>query len=141
MTADFPELKTAGGLIGTSVSVVFLFAIAIANLFLLGGVYRAFCRVKHLFDPKYLFNPGKVVAAEPMTESLRYGDGYDPVPPETVFDYERQGGFVRAVEQCNGNGVCLKTAATMCPTYIVTHEESRDMVRRRFERIDHAYNE
>jgi high-affinity nickel-transport protein len=41
----FPELKTAGGLIGTSVSAGFLFAIAIANLFILAGVYRAFQRV------------------------------------------------------------------------------------------------
>jgi len=46
LTAHFPALKTAGGLIGTSVSVLFLFAIAAANLFILGGVYRAFCRVK-----------------------------------------------------------------------------------------------
>ena len=42
----FPELKTAGGLIGTTVSAGFLFAIAIANLFILAGVYRAFQRVK-----------------------------------------------------------------------------------------------
>src|SRR5438105_14446470 len=46
LSAHFPQLKTAGGLIGTSVSALFLFAIAIANLFILGGVYRAFCRVK-----------------------------------------------------------------------------------------------
>lgn len=42
----FPELKSAGGLIGTSVSAGFLFAIAIANLFILAGVYRAFENVK-----------------------------------------------------------------------------------------------
>lgn len=44
--ARFPELKTAGGLIGATVSAGFLFAIAIANLFILAGVYRAFQRVK-----------------------------------------------------------------------------------------------
>jgi len=44
--AHFPELRTAGGLIGTTVSAGFLFAIAIANLFILTGVYRAFQRVK-----------------------------------------------------------------------------------------------
>lgn len=44
--AHFPELKSAGGLIGITVSAGFLFAIAIANLFILAGVYRAFQRVK-----------------------------------------------------------------------------------------------
>ena len=46
LSAQFPELKIAGGLIGTSVSAFFLFAIAIANLFILGGVYRAFRQVQ-----------------------------------------------------------------------------------------------
>jgi FAD/FMN-containing dehydrogenase/Fe-S oxidoreductase len=87
-------------------------------------VYGAFCRIKHLFDPKYLLNPGKVVAAEPMTDNLRYGDGYNAVAPETVFDYEKQGGFVRAVEQCNGNGACRKLAGgTMCPSFRATRDE------------------
>jgi FAD/FMN-containing dehydrogenase/Fe-S oxidoreductase len=87
-------------------------------------VYGAFCRIKHLFDPKYLLNPGKVVAAEPMTESLRYGPDYRAVPPEAVFDYEKQGGFVRAVEQCNGNGACRKLAGgTMCPSFRATRDE------------------
>ncbi len=46
LSSRFPELKAAGGVIGTTVSALFLFAIAIANLFILGGVYRAFQRVK-----------------------------------------------------------------------------------------------
>ncbi|HKI32459.1 MAG TPA: FAD-linked oxidase C-terminal domain-containing protein [Gemmataceae bacterium] len=94
-------------------------------------VYGAFCRVKHLFDPKYLLNPGKVVAADPMTENLRYGPDYHPVAPETVFDYEKQGGFVRAVEQCNGNGACRKLAGgTMCPSFRATRDE-KDSTRAR----------
>ncbi len=46
LDARFAAFKDAGGLIGTSVSALFLFAIAIANLFVLMGVYRAFQRVK-----------------------------------------------------------------------------------------------
>jgi high-affinity nickel-transport protein len=46
LNTRFAGLKDAGGLIGTSVSALFLFAIAIANLFILAGVYRAFQRVK-----------------------------------------------------------------------------------------------
>ena len=36
-----------GGVIGTSMSALFLFAIAIANIFILASVYGAFQRVKH----------------------------------------------------------------------------------------------
>ena len=42
LSARFPEFRTAGGLIGTSVSVLFLFLVGVANLFILAGVYRAF---------------------------------------------------------------------------------------------------
>jgi FAD/FMN-containing dehydrogenase/Fe-S oxidoreductase len=94
-------------------------------------VYGAFCRVKHLFDPKCLLNPGKIVAAEPMTENLRYGPDYHPVAPETVFEYQKQGGFVRAIEQCNGNGACRKLAGgTMCPSFRATRDE-KDSTRAR----------
>jgi len=46
LNARFAGLKEAGSLIGTSVSALFLFAIAFANLFILAGVYRTFQRVK-----------------------------------------------------------------------------------------------
>jgi high-affinity nickel-transport protein len=42
----FPGLIEVGGVIGTSVSVLFLFAIAIINIVVLTGVYRLFRRVK-----------------------------------------------------------------------------------------------
>jgi high-affinity nickel-transport protein len=42
----FDDVRNVGGLIGTSVSALFLFAIAIANIFILVAVYRAFQRVK-----------------------------------------------------------------------------------------------
>src|SRR5579871_802449 len=40
ISSRFPKLGAAGGVIGTTVSALFLFAIAIANLFILAGVYR-----------------------------------------------------------------------------------------------------
>jgi len=46
LSAHFPEIKTVGGVVGTTVSAFFLFAIAAVNLFILAGVYRAFQRVK-----------------------------------------------------------------------------------------------
>ncbi|WP_277185799.1 HoxN/HupN/NixA family nickel/cobalt transporter [Caballeronia sp. BR00000012568055] len=42
----FAQFREIGGLIGTSVSALFLFAIAAMNLFVLRGVWRAFHRVK-----------------------------------------------------------------------------------------------
>src|SRR5579863_10191574 len=45
LATHFPQMATAGGLIGTTVSAFFLFAIAAANLFILRGVYCAFQRV------------------------------------------------------------------------------------------------
>lgn len=88
------------------------------------AVYEAFRTIKQAFDPHHLFNPGKVVDAPRMTDNLRYGDGYAPRAPETIFDYDRQGGFVRAVELCNGAGVCRKTqGGTMCPSYRATRDE------------------
>jgi FAD/FMN-containing dehydrogenase/Fe-S oxidoreductase len=94
-------------------------------------VYDAFRAVKHAFDPHGLFNPGKIVDAPPMTDNLRYGPGYAPQSPPTVFDYRRQGGFVRAVELCNGSGACRKLAGgTMCPSFQATRDE-RDSTRGR----------
>src|SRR5215467_1056761 len=40
LNARFGVFRDVGGLIGTSVSALFLFAIAIANMFILAGVYR-----------------------------------------------------------------------------------------------------
>jgi high-affinity nickel-transport protein len=42
----FEGLKEVGGLIGTSVSALFLFAIAAVNIVVLGGVYRTFRAVR-----------------------------------------------------------------------------------------------
>ena len=42
----FDTLKNVGGIVGTSVSALFLFAIAIANVFVLISIYRAFQTVK-----------------------------------------------------------------------------------------------
>jgi high-affinity nickel-transport protein len=53
LNARFVEFKEVGGLIGTSVSSLFLFAIAIINIFVLLAVYRSFQRVKrggHLME-------------------------------------------------------------------------------------------
>lgn len=87
-------------------------------------VYEAFRRVKKVFDPRGLLNPGKVVDSPAMTENLRYHDDYKPYEPATQFSYRREQGFVRAVEMCNGSGVCRKlTGGAMCPSFRATKDE------------------
>lgn len=47
LSADLASWHDVGGMIGTSVSALFLLAIAVMNLFILASVYRAFHRVKN----------------------------------------------------------------------------------------------
>ncbi|TAJ85666.1 FAD-binding oxidoreductase [bacterium] len=87
-------------------------------------LYNAFRQVKRAFDPKNLMNPGKIVDAPPMIESLRIGPTYKTWEPETLLDFSGQGGFAAAVEMCSGMGVCRKKLeGTMCPSYMATLDE------------------
>ena len=95
------------------------------NQKLFGAVlYEAFRQVKRVFDPKNLMNPGKIVDAPAMTESLKINPRYQTWQPETTLDFTGQGGFARAVEMCSGMGECRKKLdGTMCPSYMGTLDE------------------
>jgi Fe-S oxidoreductase len=91
---------------------------------------RAFRRIKAIFDPRNLLNPGNVVEPGPVAsivETLRVKPGpafVDVRGVETFFDYSDQHGFRGAVEMCNGAGVCRKkSGGTMCPSYMATLDE------------------
>jgi len=87
-------------------------------------LYQAMREFKRLWDPRGLMNPGKKVDAPPMTENLRYGPAYHAREPKTYLDFSGEGGLARAVEMCNGAGVCRKLkAGTMCPSFMATHDE------------------
>lgn len=89
-------------------------------------VYALLREVKDTFDPKRLLNPGVIVDSPPMEQDWRYYPGYQMREWPSEFAYEESLGFQRAVERCNGSGVCRRPAAaggTMCPSYMVTKEE------------------
>ncbi len=86
-------------------------------------LYGLFKEVKTAFDPDNIFNPGNIVDAGPMTENLRFGADYSNVTFNETLDFTADQGFHRAVEMCNGAGVCRKLEGTMCPPYMVTREE------------------
>lgn len=87
-------------------------------------LYQAFREVKQAFDPKGLMNPGKIVDAPMMTENLRFGPDYRTHDMDTHFDFSADGGFLRAIEMCNGVGACRKKlVGTMCPSYMATLDE------------------
>jgi len=83
-------------------------------------------KVKELWDPNYLFNPGKIVKPKPISENLRISPAGDLPEVDTSFQWRREGNFSNALELCNGAGVCRKLAesgGTMCPSYMATKEE------------------
>ena len=84
----------------------------------------AFARIKSAFDPEGIMNPGKIVDPPRMDESLRFGPEYEVAKVETIFSFDEQGGFHRAVEMCSGVGHCRKKlVGTMCPSYMATLDE------------------
>jgi Fe-S oxidoreductase/FAD/FMN-containing dehydrogenase len=87
-------------------------------------LYRLFQEVKATFDPDNILNPGNIVNSRPMTENLRFGADYRAIPIQNQVDFGHELGFDRAIEMCNGAGVCRKkTTGTMCPSFMVTREE------------------
>ena len=87
---------------------------------------RAFEEVKDAFDPRGLFNPGKIVRAPKMDDRslFRFKPDYRPLPVDTALDWSEWGGFAAAVEMCNNNGACrARNAGVMCPSYQATGDE------------------
>ncbi|MGB3245728.1 MAG: FAD-linked oxidase C-terminal domain-containing protein [Sulfitobacter sp.] len=97
----------------------------------------SFAEVKQRFDPKGLFNPGKIVDAPKMDDRrlFRYGPDYAVTAFKTDLDWSdwtgSGGGFQGAVEMCNNNGACRKLkGGVMCPSFRATRKE-QDLTRGR----------
>lgn len=90
-------------------------------------------QVKEIWDPNYIFNPGKIIDAKPIEEDLRFSPAYFSKPVSTEFHWRREGSLNEVLELCNGAGVCRKlslSGGTMCPSYMATTDE-RDSTRGR----------
>ena len=110
-------------------------------------ITQALAEIKHAFDPKGLFNPGKIVNPPKMDDAsnFRFPQSYKVIPLQPALDWSAWNvqnnpvteetsapgsggdpamGFAKAVEMCNNNGHCRKfDAEVMCPSYRVTRDE------------------
>jgi len=87
---------------------------------------KNFEEVKDAFDPKGLFNPGRIVRSPKFDDRtlFRYPPGYETKLIDTAMDWNEHGGFQRATEMCNNNGACRKSeGGAMCPSYRATRDE------------------
>ena len=95
--------------------------------------YQLLKRIKSIFDPQNIFNPGKIVYPFKMDEALRYKVGRAEPEIPTLMDFSSYQGILRLAENCNGSGDCRKTenaAGAMCPSYHATRNE-KDTTRAR----------
>lgn len=86
-----------------------------------------FRRVKHVFDPDHLLNPGIIVEPRPLDADLRASTQRPLTQPIELRLPHDNGDFSAAVHRCTGVGKCRAdtTAAggVMCPSFLATKNE------------------
>lgn len=88
--------------------------------------YEILCKIKNVFDPENLMNPGKIINtdAEIMVKSLRAEHKILPerIKTDLLFDKDE---LELELEQCYGCGLCLSNEPDlrMCPVFRAVGEE------------------
>lgn len=110
--------------------------------FMLGDACFQFVKeVKHTFDNRNIFNPGKIVNALPIDENLRYSYKDDVPKVSSFLDFSAENNILSLAENCNGSGDCRKTEKSpgaMCPSYHATKNE-KDTTRARANALRHFF--
>lgn len=88
-------------------------------------IYQLFVQIKQTFDPKYIFNPNKILTNTPIDQDLRTNNTTPKITLKPQFNWNKDLGLKAATEKCNGSGACRKSVGrgTMCPSYMATKEE------------------
>jgi FAD/FMN-containing dehydrogenase/Fe-S oxidoreductase len=102
-----------------------------------------FGRVKGIFDPGDVLNPGVLVRPRPVDADLRIPAAH-PVRERLALAYRHDGGdFSRSVHRCTGVGKCRAdntgSGGVMCPSYLATKEE-KDSTRGRARVLQEMVN-
>ncbi len=89
-------------------------------------VYGLFKQVKNIFDPRGIFNKGKITDTPPMDAHFRMQVNQATIPTKTIFDFSADDGILRLAEKCSGSGDCRKSEISgglMCPSFMATRSE------------------
>jgi Fe-S oxidoreductase len=104
-----------------------------------GRLYPVFRELKAVFDPRRVFNPGKIVGPVPgalvwplrRVEDEKFsrdptGEREDPIPISKLQLLWQSDEAMREAVSCNGCGQCRteSPAMRMCPIFRATHEEA-----------------
>lgn len=88
--------------------------------------YNVLCRIKNIFDPAGIMNPGKIINSDPdiMIKNLKAEDEFLPERLQTDLLFEGDE-LLTELEQCNGCGLCLskETDLRLCPVFRALEEE------------------
>jgi FAD/FMN-containing dehydrogenase/Fe-S oxidoreductase len=88
--------------------------------------YNLLCKIKSIFDPRGLMNPGKIINSDPdiMVKDLRRSRKLLPERVRTDLLFENDE-LAREIEQCYGCGLCLSRDSDlrMCPVFRAMGEE------------------
>jgi FAD/FMN-containing dehydrogenase/Fe-S oxidoreductase len=89
-------------------------------------VYDLFKQVKAIFDPKGVFNVGKITNTPLMDTHFRMKQNQPVNLGKTLFDFSADEGILRLAEKCSGSGDCRKSEISgglMCPSFMATRSE------------------